>query len=236
MFKDIDYNINLVVGTPLVGWKCKKGEHLSWLTNAKEIKSKFPNITFFSSFEVDSEGLEPFTEVISKLKECGGLHWEYYINDGEFQATAKNRLIRIETGRNLIKDYSERISAAAVLFVDSDMILTLEIVEKLLEVDRPLVSVDCKSYGLKGKVVSQDPKIEEHWNTAGVLLVNYPAFHDISWSHNPSKKLSDDPAYQYHAERLGWGMTWVRKDIEIKHSANLVAVEQRNIGPRKKIF
>jgi len=235
MFKDIDYNTNLVVGAPLVGWKCKKNEHISWIKNAKEIKDSFPNAKFFSTFEVDAEGIEPFLEVIEKLKEVDGDYWEYFINDKESKVTADNRLIRIETGRNLIKDYAQRRKADAVLFVDSDMLLTKNVLEKVLEIDRNLVSVDCKSYDLKGKVVHENPRIEEHWNTAGLLLVNYPAFNDLSWSHNPNKGLTDDPAYQFHAERLGWGMTWVRKDVSIEHGAKLISVDKRQIPDRKII-
>jgi hypothetical protein len=37
MFKDIDYNKHFVIGTPLVGWKIDKKEHLAWLQNIDNI-------------------------------------------------------------------------------------------------------------------------------------------------------------------------------------------------------
>jgi hypothetical protein len=121
--------------------------------------------------------------------------------------------------------------------------LTAEIIEKLFEIDHPIVSADVPVYGLKGKAVSINPRIEEHWNTAGMLLVNSPAFYDLPWYHNTYLNLSDDPTFQSMAERLKkrvglenleetYGMTWVRKDISAQHKGRLIAVEQRQIPNR----
>lgn len=252
MFKEVDYNKHLVIGTPLVGWKADKGEHTAWIENRLSILEKFPNVKFFSAFELDSRGIEPFVDLINLLKEVNGDYWTYTINDMEESVTSGNRWIRIETGRNLIREFAQRsrkmsghhwgedcteinhgaVNYEAILYVDSDMYVDVEIIEKLLEVDHPVVSVDVPAYGLKGKAVNTDPRIEEHWNTAGMLLVNAPAFYDLPWSHNSLLNLSDDPAFQYHATRLGYGQTWVRKDIKAKHMGQLVSVEQRGIPNR----
>jgi hypothetical protein len=130
-----------------------------------------------------------------------------------------------------------------VLYVDSDIELTVDIVEKMLEVDRPLVGANVGAYGLSGKVISENPPIQEHWTTAGCLLVNSPAFYDLPWFHNSYLNLSDDPSFQSMAERLmmrvgienldsPYGMTWVRKDVDVKHRGRLSPVEQRNIPDR----
>ena len=113
----------------------------------------------------------------------------------------------------------------------------------MFEVDHPIVSADVPAYGLKGKAVSDNPRIEEHWNTAGMLLVNSPAFYDLPWSHNSYLNLSDDPTFQSMAERLlrregvhnldtPYGMTWVRKDIAAHHKGQLTPVEDRQIQDR----
>jgi hypothetical protein len=179
------------------------------------------------------------------------------------KVTSHNRWIRIETGRNLIREFTQRsritsghhwgedctelnqgvVNYQAVLYVDSDTTLNVDIVEKLLEVDRPLVGVNVPDYGLSGKVVSQDPPIQEHWTTAGMLLVNSPAFYDLPWYHNAYLNLSDDPTFQSLAERLPqrdaqnnlsepFGMTWVRKDINASHKGQLIPVESRQIKDR----
>ena len=112
------------------------------------------------------------------------------------------------------------------------MYATPEIIEKMFEVDRALVSVNVQAYGLGGKVVNENPRIEEHWNTAGMLLVNAPAYYDLPWYNNAYLNLSDDPTFQHLAERLPWGQTWVRKDINATHMGQLLPVEHRQIPDR----
>ncbi|MFZ9242606.1 MAG: hypothetical protein ACO295_05280 [Sediminibacterium sp.] len=252
MFKEVDYHKHFVIGTPLVGWKADKKEDRSWLENATSIIERFPNVKFFAALELDHRGLDPFSYVIEQLSIIKGEYWTYTINDNESKVTYSNRWIRIETGRNLIREFAQRnvkpfgnnwgedaskvnknvIKNEAVLYVDSDMIVNVPIIEKLFEVDRPLVSVNVPAYGLKGKVISNSPRIEEHWNTAGMLLVNAPAFYDLPWYHNNLLNLSDDPTFQHLAERLPHGQTWVRKDISADHKGQLLPVESRKIPDR----
>lgn len=263
MLKPIDYNKHFVIGTPLVGWKCDKNEHMSWLEDRLNIINKFPNVKWFAALELDERGLEPFQSIINALKEVNGDYWTYTVNDMQQKVTSHNRWIRIETGRNLIREFAQRIRITsghhwgedctelnygvvnydAVLYVDSDVILNTNIIEKLLEVDRPLVGVNVPQYGLHGKRISDSPHIEEHWTTAGMLLVNSPAFYDLPWYHNAYLNLSDDPSFQSMAERLQqrdvhnniaqpYGMTWVRKDINADHKGQLISVESRQIKDR----
>jgi hypothetical protein len=262
--KPIDYEKHFVIGTPLVGWKCDAAEHLAWLEHRGEIRAKFPNARWFAAFELDHRGLDPFAEVVSALRDVDGDYWTYSINDMQPKVDHINRWIRIETGRNLIREFAQRprimagyhwgedctdlnvgaINFEAVLYVDSDIVLTAEIVEKLLEVDRPLVGGNVGAYGLSGKVISHDPPIEEHWNSAGCLLVNAPAFYDLPWFHNAFLNLSDDPSFQVQAERLlrregqrsldtTYGMTWVRRDINAVHVGRNIEVEQRDVPDRR---
>lgn len=263
MLKEIDYQKHFVIGTPLVAWKCDSGEHLDWIAHRKNICSKFPNVKWFAAFELDNRGIEPFNDVINALREVNGDYWTYSINDMQQKVTSSNRWIRIETGRNLIREFAQRhritsghhwgedcteenvgvVNYQAILYVDSDIILTSDIIEKMLEVDRPLVGANVGAYGLSGTKISSNPPIEEHWTTAGCLLVNAPAFYDLPWYHNAYLNLSDDPSFQSMAERLlrregvenldtPYGMTWVRKDVNVAHNGQLVAVEDRNIADR----
>lgn len=261
MFKEIDYQKHFVIGTPLVGWKVDKGEHMSWLDYRLQILEKFPNAKFFMALELDDRGLEPFDKIIETVHEAGGEYWTYTVNDMEEVVTSSNRWIRIETGRNLIREFAQRrrvmsghhwgeatpqdgiVNYDAILYVDSDMVLSVEMVEALLEIDRPLVSLDVPAYGLRGPVINKNPRIEEHWNTAGMMLVNAPAYYDLPWFHNSYLNLSDDPSFQSMAERLKrregienledtYGMTWVRKDIQATHRGQLLPVEDRKIPQR----
>lgn len=260
MFKEIDYNKHFVIGTPLVGWKVDRNEHMYWLENANEILTTFPNAVYFAALELDHRGLEPFLPMIDVLESLGGTYWTYTINDRQETVTSGNRWIRIETGRNLIREFAQRkrdmsghhwgeetkqtvVNFDAILYIDSDNVLTPKIVEKMFEIDRPLVGVDVPAYNLKGSVVNNQPRIEEHWTTAGMLLVNAPAYYDLPWYHNAYLNLSDDPSFQSMANRLKkreggkvleetYGMTWVRKDISSSHKGELIAVENRKIPKR----
>lgn len=261
MFKEVDHNKHYVVGTPLVGWKCDRKEDMTWLENRNSIMEVFPNTSFFAALELDHRGLEPFSRVIQALEEVGGTYWTYTINDYQSEVTSSNRWIRIEMGRNLVREFAQRkrlmsghhwgeetpqhgiVNYDAVLYVDSDTTLDANMIEKMFEVDRPLVGVNVPAYGLKGKVVNDNPRIEEHWTTAGMLLVNAPAYYDLPWYHNGYLNLSDDPTFQSMAERLKrregvnnledtYGMTWVRKDVKSEHKGQLIGVEQRKIPNR----
>ena len=83
MFKEIDYQKHFVIGTPLVGWKVDKGEHMSWLDHRLEILEKFPNAKFFMALELDDRGTEPFEQIINDVHDVGGEYWTYAINDME---------------------------------------------------------------------------------------------------------------------------------------------------------
>lgn len=252
MFKEIDYNKHFVIGTPLVGWKIDKNEHTAWISDIKNIKEKFPNSKFFVAFETDSMVADSYVEFLESLKHLNIDYWTYSINDFEESVTSRNRWIRIETGRNLIREYAQRKRVVgglhwgedtykdnlgidnfeAILYVDSDMVLTVEHIEKMFEIDRPLVGINVPQYNLRGKIINENPRIEEHWNTAGMLLVNSPAFYELIWGHNAYYNYSDDPSFQYMSEKMGWGQTWVRKDIVAKHIGQLVEVEKRGIKKR----
>lgn len=235
MYRKVNYDVKFVIGTPLVGWKCDKHEELSWLEQSHRIRERFPNVMFMAAFELERfADLEKFDRVIRALGEVDGTYWTYMINDNEKKVNSENRLIRIETGRNLVREYAQRQeNVEAILYVDSDIQLTVEIVEALFEVDRAIASVHVPQYNLRGPAVQGNQNLQEHWNTAGMLLVNAPACWDLPWYHNMSKQLSDDPAFQHLAERLPYGMTWVRKDIQAQHRGHLITVEQRGIPERQ---
>jgi len=82
---------------------------MAWLKDAEQVISKFPNVKYFAALELDHRGLDPFNEVIKKLEELNGEYWTYTINDKESKVTFSNRWIRIETGRNLIRDFTQRL-------------------------------------------------------------------------------------------------------------------------------
>lgn len=241
-FKEVDYQKHVVIGSPLVGWKMDANEGMQWLENSHEIIERFPNVKYFAALELDHRGIEPFAPLIDALKSIGGEYWTYTINDFEEVVDHNNRWIRIETGRNLVREYAQRkkrmingvlhmLPCDAILYLDSDVIINAQALEKMLEVDRHMVGIDVPAYCLHGHTVNLEPRIEEHWTTAGCLLVNAPACWDLPWYHRIDLGLSDDPTFQHLGERL-YGQTWVRKDMVVDHVGRLTSVEHRGI-PRR---
>lgn len=231
VLKQVDYNVKLLIGTPLVPWKAARNEHKQWLRHREEVCNTFKNASYFAALEYDGGGLREYGDFLEELRQWNVTYWSYLVNDNDSTVNFANRLIRIETGRNLVREYAQRNLYDAVLYVDSDLVLTLEHVQKMAEVDHPLVSVDVPAYCLSGHVVHENPRIEEHWNTAGVLYVNGPYYYDLPWYHNVQLGLSDDPTFQHLAQRL-YSQTWVRKDTVAVHEGQLVSLEERNIKGR----
>ena len=72
MLKPIDYNKHFVIGTPLVGWKCDKGEDLEWLGNRLNI-IEHPWIGYCSNeilnyFSIDNARISNFYLTFPKVK------------------------------------------------------------------------------------------------------------------------------------------------------------------------
>lgn len=246
MFKPIDYNVRLLIATTIVGWKCKSNEHLDWLKNRLEIKNKFPNVEFFVSLELDKEGLDPFLDVLRALGEVGGQYWTYSINDHIKNVSSQNRWIRIETGRNLIREYAQRetwsendvnhdippkIKYDGILFVDSDMTLTTDIIEGLLEVDAQVVSANVPGYELSGRNVPGFDNLQYGGATIATMLFNAPSYFTVPFHHNSLLKINDDFSMQDLVNKL-IGPIVVRKDIVAEHKGRFIPVEARQIPDR----
>lgn len=246
MFRAIDHNIRLLIATTIVGWKCKSNEHLDWLENRKQIKEAFPNVEFFASLEVDKTDLDPFLDVLRALGEVNGKYWTYSINDHIKKVGSQNRWVRIETGRNLIREYAQRetwseddvnhdmlpkIKYDAILFVDSDMNLTKEAIEGLLEVDNQVVGANVLGYNLSGIDIDGYDNLQYGGATIATMLFNSPSYFTIPFHHNSFMKINDDFSMQDLVTKLV-GPIVVRKDVVVSHRGRLIPVENRQIPDR----
>lgn len=232
MEKTIDYTSPILVGCTLVPWKCEKNEHLDWLKNSLEIKNKFSNIKFFVSLEVDSRGLNPFLDVLRMLGAIGGEYWTFNINDHRKKVTSQNRWIRMETGRNLIREFAQDgtwpedgrepgpiTKYSSILYIDSDIELKLEHLEKMLKIDSPIVGVDIPKYKLNGNA------------SIAMLLINAPAYYDLPFYHNKYEMINDDKKFIKTAEEK-YGKIYVINDIDLNLSDEYLDIEYRDIPDR----
>ena len=202
------------------------GESLAWLDTADAMvrQSHYP-VDFFASLELDARGLSVFDQVTKQLMSLSGQWWTFSIDNGAHQISSSDRLPRICAGRNLIIEYALRQPYSHILFLDSDLRVPDDSVDRLLDLDRPMVGGVVPAYCQSGPVV-YPPNVQEHWNTAGFLLVRRDVWRIARWGIDPDAGMTDDPHFARTAELLGFGKTWVDHDLKGIHKP-LVPVEHR---------
>ena len=232
---------------------------LAWLDSAERM-SEQSNVEFFATLETDGRGLDPFQQVTRRLEGLGGSWWSFSIDTGEEEITTQNRLSRICAGRNLIIDRAlADAECSHVLFLDADVQVPADSVERLLSLDWPIVGGNVPSYcldgprlrweqrdngwyghlphghmPLEGETVGPFPHrrdLREHWNTAAVLLVARELFRVVRWGYDDvDGGQSDDPWFAERCRMLGWP-TIVDHDLSCAHTP-LVPLEARGLDRR----
>lgn len=199
----------------------------SWLNNARSMESP-DGVTFFAAIEVDKRGIEPFAPLVRALEDIGGSYFTFSLDDGRTSVTTKNRLRHICMGRNIVQDYAMTIRASHVLFLDADLMPPPNAIPKLLEMAHPIVGGNVGTYCLSGPKVDRYPfPVQEHWNTAGFLLIGEPLLTRLRWRWDYA--MSDDPCYARDAKDFFGYPTYVRKDIEGRHfPVHVTPIEQRH--------
>lgn len=230
----------IVVASTVAAWKCNGRGELAWLetmeTMAFDAQRIGEELRIFVAVELDARGLSPFDRLIERLQilqQAASIPfdlWTFSLDDVTDQITTTNRLIRICTGRNLAHEFAMRMGATHILFLDTDTLVPGDCVSKLLEVNHPVVGGEVPNYCLHGPIVPGfDFPVEEHWTTAGFLLVSRDVFKVLRWRWNPDDGIiTDDPCFQSDQQVWGFGQTWVRKDVIGEHIEPLVAVENRD--------
>lgn len=203
----------------------------NWLKNAEGLQACSPEpLHFFAAIEVDARGLEPFAPLIARLEEVGGSYWTYSLDDGRTEVSTANRLRHITMGQNLVSDFCTTPGISHLLFMAADCMAPDNAIEKLLEVNHPLVGGEVPTYCLSGPWVD-NPKhipIQNHMATAAFVFISREVFKRLRWRWDAEEGMSDDPAYHFDAKNLLGIDTWVRKDCIGKHYPECIpAIEER---------
>lgn len=205
----------------------------NWLEGFESLRESVDEpVTAFCAIETWAYGLVPFAGLVWRLDQLGGAHCEFALRDPR-PLTTNTRLTRICTGRNLCMDWALwEAKADWILFLDSDLLLHRPAVAlpRLLEMGYPVCGGRVPGYGLSGpKIGGYSFEVQEHWNTAGFLLVRRDVARMVRWRLDADAGQSDDPAFDTDCRRLGYP-TWVRQDVIGQHPP-LIAFEDR---PRPK--
>lgn len=236
----------IVVGATIPPYKYDHALQVSsWLVNARATAA-LSEVTYFAALEIDARGVSVHAPVLDELKTLPSVTWTFSLDDQAHSLNSDNRLARICTGRNLITQYAHDIGASHILFLDSDIAVPAIAIQRLLEVDWPIVGGHVPTYCLNGpsvrcqkidtdaretwaidvggtrRLVADRPllpdgiDVREHMNTAGFLLVRRDLFRKLRWRWDKDAGLTDDPCYHADACSLGYP-TWVRHDVIGRH-------------------
>lgn len=215
----------VVVCSTVAAWKCDGVEEFSWLTHADAWRQA--GAGFVLAAEVGQGHDDKVRPLVERVRELGGTVWAFSLDTGEDEVTSHNRLDHIVTGRNLATRCALRDGAAWLVYLDTDIIPPANGIDLLLEMDWPVCGGNVPSYGRGGPAVEDYPfRVEEHWNTAGFLLVRADVADRVSWRYSVADGMSDDPAFDHDMRKLGWS-TRVRKDMPPALHPPLFSVEGR---------
>jgi hypothetical protein len=220
--------VKVVVATTIPPYKSTdpdSRESLAWLATldglADHAWAAGIDVHVFAALELDSRGVHVHARTFDVLRRSGLPFdwWEFTVRDGAEHVTTANRLHRICAGRNLITEYALRERFDAILYLDSDLKPDPESIPKLVGVDWPIVGGRVEKYygpdgngpwGPPGEVPVHPRtggewpfRVEEHWTTAGYLLVLREVFRKVRWGHDAyDDGPTDDQWYQESVKRL----------------------------------
>ena len=155
----------------------------------------------------------------------------------------QSRLVPITTARNMCIDFAMVMQASHLLFVDADVIPPKDVIPKLLELDHPIVGGLVPGRGAHrnfkyvfGEISRMEldrgdikvPIIVCSHGTCGLMMIKREVFERLRFRYGPGfaedghrEELSEDPAYCYDANKLGFGNMWIREDVVAEHLGDL---------------
>lgn len=213
----------IVVGTTLAAFAMSEPDRWdAWLRNADRQRAMAAeaghDLVHFAALQVDARGIEPFAPLIERLEALGGEWWTYSLDDGRTSVTMTNRWRHITFGQNLVVERCQSDPAVAwLLFLAADCAVPSDIVERMVEMDHPLVAPYAPTYGLRGPKVDRYPfHVEEAMASAAALFMSRDVFRRIRWRWDLDAGMSDDPCFHHDAKALGIP-TYVRHDVRARH-------------------
>lgn len=241
----------ITVGSTVAAYKCDGRSELAWLDHADEWARR-GDVIFFCAMQVDDGHDDKLHELRCRLDDVAATTWTFALDDEADEITTMTRLVRICTGRNLCHEFvSRRHDVTHLLLLDTDLSVPADSLDRILEIDHPIVGGHVPTYCLDGPSVEpvqtlgyvdendvgctyerrffpDGADVREHWNTAGFLMLRRDVVRRLRWRWDGEAGMTDDPCFAADAEALGFGRTWVRHDlVGAHHPPSLPPVEQR---------
>lgn len=144
----------------------------------------------------------------------------------------QRRLDGIVMARNMARIYMLRTDATHLLFIDADVIVTPDGLQKLLALDHPVCGGLVPGRGAHSHVhyvfgprrsVPEHPEVLEcSHGTCGYMLIQREVLSTLAFRfgasrETPGKALSEDPAFCSDAFLNGFGRYWVHTGVKAEH-------------------
>ncbi len=144
----------------------------------------------------------------------------------------QRRLDAIVIARNMARAYMLRTDATHLLFIDADVIVSPEGLQKLLALDHPVCGGLVPGRGAHGHVyyvfgprrsVPDHPEVIEcSHGTCGYMLIRRDVLSTLAFRfgasrETPGKVLSEDPAFCSDAFLNGFGRYWIHTGVKAAH-------------------
>lgn len=144
----------------------------------------------------------------------------------------QRRLDGIVTARNMARAYMLRMDATHLLFIDADVIVYPDGLQKLLALDRAVCGGLVPGRGAHSHVyyvfgphrsVPEHPDVIECTHgTCGYMLVRRDVLSTLAFRFGasreiPGRALSEDPAFCSDAFLNGFGRYWIHKEVKAEH-------------------
>lgn len=143
----------IAVCSTVAAYKVDGRSESEWLAQAGVWKDFSPafDVEFFCAMQISQGHDYKLRPLEMRLDELGATVWKFSLHTGETEVSSGSRLKYICMGRNLAHEYvTAKQDITHVLFLDTDTRPPKELIEKLLEVDHPIVGANVPTYGLKG--------------------------------------------------------------------------------------
>lgn len=167
--------MKILVASTVAAYKADGTSELAWLTHGP-LWAQRDDVEFFCAVQTGQGHDEKFGDLEDALEDVGATVWRFSIDDGAQEITTGNRLHGICTGRNMAHEFVGRDPEIThLLFLDSDVFPPKDAIDRLTEVDHPIVGGHVPTYGfLDGAKVEVEP------DPAGG--------YEVGWKYEPPEK------------------------------------------------
>jgi hypothetical protein len=159
----------VLVASTVAAHACDGVTEFRWLTHLESWRER--GYEFFLALQTGQGHDSRLTWLHAALAEFGtGISrsatvWKFSLDQGEPEVTSRNRWTPICMGRNLAHQFAGDHDYTHLCFIDTDIMPTEDGIERLLEIDHPIVGAHVPAYchdGPKLKVLPSSDPIQTH--------------------------------------------------------------------------